>query len=62
MAGRNNGDLCMFLNGNAINTQGQGFFKMLKKIMSGNSVTHSYFQRRMEFHFVALIWKRKALQ
>lgn len=24
----------MFLNGNAINTQGQGFFKKLKKIMS----------------------------
>lgn len=40
MAGRDNDDLCMFLNGNAINTPGQGFFKMLKKIMSGSSVTH----------------------
>lgn len=30
----------MFLNGNAINTQGQGFFKTLKKIMSGSSAAH----------------------
>lgn len=40
MAGRDNGELCMFFNGNAINTQEQGFFKPLKKIMSGSSVAH----------------------
>lgn len=30
----------MFLNGNAHNTQGQGFFKTLKKIMSGSCIAH----------------------
>lgn len=40
MAGKNNGELYIFLNRNAINTQGQGFFKTLEKIMSGSCVAH----------------------
>lgn len=40
MAGRDNEELCMFLRGNAINIQGQGFFKTLKNIISGSSVAH----------------------
>lgn len=63
MAGRDNGGLCMLLNGNAINTQGQGFFKTLKKIVRGDSVAHLscfLFPKKEEISFSGTYLEQKS--